>query len=71
MVIFSESHLRSLSREFAAHYHEERNHQGLDNNLLCSVSSTTTEANDDPIVCNERLGRTTEVLSEGSVTWIE
>jgi putative transposase len=27
-------HLRDLVREFVAHYHGERNHQGLDNRLL-------------------------------------
>jgi len=34
MVFFGEDALRSAVREFVTHYHEERNHQGLDNRLL-------------------------------------
>ena len=55
MVIFGESHLRLVTREFAAHHREERNHQALGNELL-SASSSTARAY-DPIVRDERLGR--------------
>ena len=34
MIFFGEDSLRSAIREFVAHYHEERNHQGLDNRLI-------------------------------------
>ena len=34
MVFFGERSLRKATREFAAHYHTERNHQELDNNLI-------------------------------------
>ena len=34
MVPLGERHLRCLVREYVAHYHRERNHQGLDNQLL-------------------------------------
>ena len=34
IVPLGEGHLRSVVREFAAHCHEERNHQGLDNRLI-------------------------------------
>jgi putative transposase len=34
MLFFGEDMLRSSIREFVTHYHEERNHQGLDNQLL-------------------------------------
>src|SRR5262249_7025571 len=34
MVFFGEDMLRRTIREFVTHYHEERNHQGLDNQLL-------------------------------------
>jgi len=34
MVFFGERSLRRALAEFAAHYHQERNHQGLENNLI-------------------------------------
>jgi len=34
VVPLSERHLRCLVREYVEHYHRERNHQGLDNQLL-------------------------------------
>ena len=54
MVLFGEMALRNAVREFLIHYHEERNHQGLDNRLIESgdeVPCTTGE-----IACHERLG---------------
>jgi len=52
MVLFGE--IGNAVREFLIHYHEERNHQGLDNQLIESgdeVNCTTAE-----IACRERLG---------------
>ena len=34
MIFFGERSLRKATREYAAHYHTERNHQGLDNRLI-------------------------------------
>ncbi len=34
MIFFGESSLRCAVREFIAHYHAERNHQGLDNRII-------------------------------------
>jgi putative transposase len=34
IVPLGERHLRKTLREFAAHYHRERNHQGLANELI-------------------------------------
>jgi transposase InsO family protein len=34
MILFGENALRNAIREFMAHYHLERNHQGLDNRLI-------------------------------------
>lgn len=34
MIFFGEGSLRKATREFAAHYHRERNHQGLENRLI-------------------------------------
>jgi hypothetical protein len=39
-----EHHLRLAISEFVAHYHLERNHQGLDNRLLTAIIAP---ANDD------------------------
>ena len=35
MVLFGESAVRKATAEFMAHYHRERNHQGLANALIC------------------------------------
>jgi putative transposase len=36
MIFFSESGLRRVIQEFVAHYHRERNHEGLGNRLMPS-----------------------------------
>jgi putative transposase len=38
MIFFGEDMLRSTIKEFLMHYHEERNHQGLNNQLLTTTS---------------------------------
>lgn len=40
VIPFGERHLRRTLAEFVEHYHRERNHQGLDNELIDGVSST-------------------------------
>ena len=35
MILFGESAVRKAAAEFMAHYHSERNHQGLANALIC------------------------------------
>ena len=39
IVIFGERGLRKAIREFVAHYHFERNHQGLENQLIISSAA--------------------------------
>ena len=34
MILFGEGAVRKATAEFIAHYHSERNHQGLDNALI-------------------------------------
>ena len=53
MVLLGESHLRAAIRAFVCHYHEERPHQGLSNEL---IASTTSVIGTGPIRCRERLG---------------
>jgi transposase InsO family protein len=46
-------HLRKAVRKFVHHYHEERPHQGLDNEL---IAPTTTVMGTGQMNCRERLG---------------
>ena len=39
MILFGEGSLRKVIREFVAHYHLERNHQGLGNRLITAKLS--------------------------------
>ena len=66
LTFFGEGMLRRTVREYVQHYHEERNHQGLDNTILVpgeEVGSTT-----GPIKCRERLGCAALLPSSGSLT---
>ena len=53
MILFGERSLRSAIREFIEHYHHERNHQGVGNQLLFPA---TVPKSDGPIACRQRLG---------------
>jgi putative transposase len=54
MIFFGEESLRNAIREFVAHYHFERNHQGLDNRLI--ISSNATPAKTETVRMRKRLG---------------
>lgn len=54
VIPMGENHLRDLVGEYVHHYHEERNHQGLDNELITPLRKDL-----DPkskIKCQSRLG---------------
>ena len=53
IVPLGEAHLRSAVRAFVHHYHEERPHQGLGNEL---VTPKTTLTGTGPVKCHEQLG---------------
>jgi hypothetical protein len=53
IVPLGETHLRATIRAFVDHYHEERPHQGLGNEL---VAPTTTSPGSGSVRCHERLG---------------
>ena len=53
IVLLGEGHLRAAVRVFVQHYHEERPHQGLGNDL---ISPKTTSIGTGPVKCRERLG---------------
>jgi hypothetical protein len=40
MIPIGEGHFRRAVSEFVAHYHRERNHQGLDNTLIEAAPMT-------------------------------
>src|SRR5216684_9032825 len=46
--------LRRALREYMEHYHLERNHQGLDNNLIASALAQCSKT--ERIDCRSRLG---------------
>ncbi len=54
MIFFGERSLRKATREFAAHYHRERNHQGLDNQLI--EPDDRAESTFRAVMCVQRLG---------------
>jgi putative transposase len=55
MILFGEDALRTAVREFVAHYHGERNHQGI-GNLLIVPDRSLAESPRGPIRCRRRLG---------------
>ena len=54
IVPLGERHLRRAVSQFLEHYHLERNHQGLDNDLIVPPVEPANE--NAPIECSERLG---------------
>jgi putative transposase len=54
MILIGEASLRRALGAYVAHYHAERNHQGVGNRLLEPLASV--RLTDEPIQCRERLG---------------
>jgi putative transposase len=54
MIFFGEAILRRALSEFVAHYHAERNHQGVENRLLMPEFGPAPDG--DAVVRLERLG---------------
>src|SRR5262245_7964180 len=53
IVLLGEKHLRAAVREFVDHYHEERPHWGLGNQLIAPQPKGSGTG---PLKCRERLG---------------
>jgi putative transposase len=53
---FGESSLRTAVQNFVAHYHSERNHQGLGNRLILPEPAHLNSGG--VVQCRERMGRT-------------
>ena len=60
MILFGEDALRTAIREFVAHYHGERNHQGIGNLLIFPDPRLTDRRG--PIRCRSRLGGIAQLL---------
>ena len=54
LILFGEGSVRRAAAEFMAHYHAERNHQGLDNKLICPDPRLVCEGGE--VKRRERLG---------------
>ena len=54
VIPLGERHLRHVVREYAEHYHSERNHQGLGNQLIDPELGKSRDTG--PVECSERLG---------------
>jgi len=54
MIPLGERHLRRAVREYAEHYHHDRNHQGIGNRLIDPDLDLATR--DGAVVCHKRLG---------------
>jgi putative transposase len=56
-VFFGERHLRYVVKEFMAHYHAERFHQGLGGQLIQRPAGTANQnESKDKVICRSRLG---------------
>ena len=74
-IVFGHKHMDVLCKEFSEHYHLERPHQGLENELIknpskkkckqSSVKANTIRLSD--IQCHERLGGLLESYSRKAV----
>jgi hypothetical protein len=56
LILFGETSLRRVLREYIAHYHCERNHQGKNNVLLFPDATKAVNHVDGSVDCKERLG---------------
>lgn len=54
MIFFGEASLRKAVHEYLAHYHRERNHQGLDNTIIEPGEEIGRHRGE--FACRERLG---------------
>ena len=54
LILFGETSVRRAAAEFTLHYHGERNHQGLNNKLICPDPKSFRESG--RVKRRERLG---------------
>ena len=54
LILFGRRSLEKAVREYVEHYHAERNHQGLGNELIVPTAGIGSQAGE--IECHERFG---------------
>ena len=54
MILFGENSLRHAIKQYVEHYHQERNHQGLDNQLIAPEDDVGNSEGE--VTSRERLG---------------
>ena len=54
LILFGENSIRRAAAELTVHYHRERNHQGLDNKLICPDPKSVRQGGE--VKRRERLG---------------
>jgi hypothetical protein len=54
LILFGENALRRTVLQFLAHYHRERNHQGLDNRIIQPADHVGSSQG--LVACSQRLG---------------
>jgi putative transposase len=65
LILFGERRLLRAHDEFVAHYHGERNHQGLGNELIIPAAAA---AGGTQVRCRDRAGRAVALLPSRSLS---
>ena len=68
LILFGEWRLRHVLRQFVLHYHRERNHQGLGNDLIAPTRRTAGRAR---IRCRDRSGGLLRYYYQAASAWDE
>jgi putative transposase len=56
LILFGEQSLLKTLKEYMAHYHQERNHQGKDNRLLFPSNGQKSKNQKGKIRCRSQFG---------------
>ena len=67
LILFGERSLRHVLENFVDHYHQERNHQGLENRIPFPASDSNIGSQIGSIHCHERLGGLMKFYSRRAV----
>jgi putative transposase len=66
LITIGERHFRRAVTDYVAHYHHERNHQGIANALIAGAPATSTVGR-----IRRRSRRRTQLLrARGVITWL-
>ena len=68
LVLIGEASLRNAIEEYLAHFHAERNHQGLGNTIPFPQKQDRIGHSEGRIICSGEVGWSSEVLPEGGMS---